>query len=117
MVFTINLVNPQVFKLSKNNYENWAIQIRALFGSQELWELIIDGFTELTPAIEAVYTVKEKKVLREQRKKDSKTRFLFYQGLDESTFERVVEAITNKEAWEILTTIYEGVEWAKQIRF
>ncbi|XP_020266633.1 uncharacterized protein LOC109842135 [Asparagus officinalis] len=108
MATTNNLVNPQVPKLLKDNYESWSIQMRALFGSQELWELIIDGFTEPTPEVEATYTAEEKKALREQRKKDSKARFLLYQGLDESTFERVAEATTSKEAWEILATIYKG---------
>ena len=116
MATTNNLVNPQVPKLLKDNYESWSIQMRALFGSQELWELIIDGFTEPTPEVEATYTAEEKKALREQRKKDSKARFLLYQGLDESTFERVAEATTSKEAWEILATIYKGVERVKRIR-
>ena len=84
--------------------------MKALFDSQELWKLIIDGFTKPTPEVEAVYTAEEKKALRKQRKKDSKARFLIYQGLDGSTFKRVAKATTNKEAWEILVTIYKGVE-------
>ena len=90
--------------------------MKALFVSQELWELIFDGFKEPTPEVEAAYTVEENKALREQKKKDSKAHFLLYQGLDESTFKRVVEATTSKEAWEILTTIYKGVERVKRIR-
>ena len=77
---------------------------------------IIDGFKESTPEVEAAYTAKEKKALKEQRKKDSKARFLLYQGLDESTFERVAEATTSKKAWEILATICKGVELVKRIR-
>ena len=52
--------------------------MKVLFGSQELWELIIDGLKEPTPEVEAAYTAEEKKALREQRKKDSKARFLLY---------------------------------------
>jgi len=74
--------------------------MKTLFSSQELWELIVDGFTEPTQAIEAAYTTNEKKAFKEQTK-DNKARFLFYQGLDESTFERVAEAKTSKEMWEI----------------
>ena len=66
--------------------------------------------------VEVAYTAKEKKTLKEQRKKDSKARFLLYQGLDESTFERVAKATTSKEAWEILATIYKGVERVKRLR-
>jgi len=94
---------------------SWSMQTNILFGSQELWELIVDGFTELTPEVEVVYTVDEK-APKEQRKKNIKARFLLYQGLDESTFERIAEVKTSKEAWESLSTIYKGVEWVKQIR-
>jgi len=59
--------------------------MKALFGSQDLWEKIIDEFSELTIEVEVTYTVEEKKALREQRKKDSKACFLLYQGLDEPT--------------------------------
>ena len=72
--------------------------MKALLGSQELCELIMDGFKKPTSEVEAAYTAEEKKALREQRKKDSKAHFLFYQELDESTFERVAEATTSKEA-------------------
>ena len=78
MSSTNNIVNSQVPKLSKNNYEGWAIQIRALFGSQGLWELIIDGFIEPTTEVEVTYTAEEKKALREQKKKNSKAHFLIY---------------------------------------
>ena len=43
-----NMVQPQIPKLTKENYESWQIQMKALFGSQELWELIIDGYVEPT---------------------------------------------------------------------
>lgn len=89
MASTNNLVNPQVPRLLKDNYASWSIQMRALFGSQELWEIIVDRFTEPTPEEEAAYTADEKKVLMEQRKKDNKAHFLLYQGLDEFTFEGV----------------------------
>ena len=102
--------------LLKDNYESWSIQMKALFGSQKLWELIFDGFKEPTPEVEAAYTAEEKKVLKEQRKKDSKAHFLLYQGFDESTCERVAEEMMSKEEWEILTTIYKGVKRVKRIR-
>jgi len=70
--------------------------MKALFGSQELWELIFNVLKEPTPEVEATYNAQEKKALREQRKRDSKARFLLYQGLDESTFERVAKATTSK---------------------
>jgi len=84
--------------------------MRALFGFQDLWEVITDGFTEPTKEEEAEYTADEKKALKEQRKKDKKALFLLYQGLDEHTFEKVAEATTSKQAREILTSIFKGDE-------
>ena len=98
MVSISNLVNPQMPKLLKDNYESWSIQIKALFGSQELWELIVDRFTEPTPRVEAAYTVDEKKAHKELRKNNSKALFLLYQVLDEFNFKRVAEVAMSKEA-------------------
>jgi hypothetical protein len=65
---------------------------------------------------EAEYTIDEKKTLKEQRKKDKKALFLLYQALDESTFKKVAEAMTSKQAWEILASIFKGDERVKRVR-
>jgi hypothetical protein len=57
-----DIVQQQIPRLSKDNYGSWSIQMRALFGFQDLWELITDGYTE--PIVEeAEYTTDEKKTL------------------------------------------------------
>ncbi|XP_059436328.1 uncharacterized protein LOC132169286 [Corylus avellana] len=111
-----NIVQQQIPRLSKDNYGSWSIQMRALFGFQDLWEDITDGFIEPTEEEEAEYTADEKKTLKEQRKKDKKALFLLYQALDESTFEKVAEAMTSKQAWEILASIFKGDERVKRVR-
>ncbi|XP_062177031.1 uncharacterized protein LOC133881970 [Alnus glutinosa] len=111
-----NVVQQQIPRLSKDNYGSWSIQMRALFGFQDLWEVITDGFMEPTKEEEAEYTADEKKALKEQRKKDKKALFLLYQGLDEHTFEKVAEATTSKQAWEILTSIFKGDERVRRVR-
>ena len=65
MASTNNFINPQVPKLLKDNYASWSIQMKTLFGSQELWKLIFDGFKKPTLEVEAAYTTEEKKTLRE----------------------------------------------------
>ena len=87
--------------------------MKALFGSQELWELIFNVLKEPTPEVEATYNAQEKKALREQRKRDSKARFLLYQGLDESTFERVAKETTSKKHGKfLLPSIKESNGWS-----
>jgi len=90
--------------------------MRALFGFQDLWEVVTDGFTEPTEEEEAKYTADEKKALKEQRKKDKKALFLLYQELDEPTFEKVAKATTSKQAWEILASIFKGDERVRRVR-
>jgi hypothetical protein len=90
--------------------------MRALFGFQDLWEVITDGFTEPTKEEEAKYTADEKKALKKQRKKDKKALFLLYQGMDEPTFKKVDEATTSKQAWEILASIFKGDERVRRVR-
>ena len=97
----------------KENYESWQIQMKALFGSQELWELIPNGYVELTSKQEATYTAEQNNFLQDQRKKDKKVLFLLYQGVDESTFEKIA---LSKEAWEILGIFFKGVAHVKRVR-
>ena len=58
----------------------------------------------------------KRKALRESRKKDNKTLFTIFQGLEERTFELVALAKTSKEAWEMLSKTYSGVEKTKRFR-
>ena len=76
MASTNNLINPQVPKLLKDNYESWSIQMKALFSSQELWELIFDGFKEPTLEVEAASPPKRRRLLKSKERKIA--RLVFY---------------------------------------
>ena len=66
--------------------------MKVLFGSQELWELVTGGYVEPTSEQEDTYNAEQKNLLKDQRKKDKKVLFLLYQGVDESTFEKISKA-------------------------
>ncbi|CAN6716978.1 unnamed protein product [Malus baccata var. baccata] len=93
-----NLVQLQVPTLKKENYERWCIQFKALFGSQELWEVVSSGYVVPTTEQEATYTADQRNTLKDLRKKDQKALYLLYQGLEDST------------------TIYKGVDRVKKVR-
>ncbi|CAN6690018.1 unnamed protein product [Malus baccata var. baccata] len=111
-----NLVQLQVPTLKKENYERWCIQFKALFGSQELWEVVSNGYVVPTTEQEATYTANQRNTLKDLRKKDKKALYLLYQGLEDSTFEKVAEATTSKQVWDTLSTIYKGVDRVKKVR-
>ncbi|XP_042380020.1 uncharacterized protein LOC121972414 [Zingiber officinale] len=49
------------------------------------------------------------------KKRERKTLFTIYQGVDEAAFELIALATTSQEAWKILKT-YDGVDKVKKIR-
>ena len=55
-------------RLSKATaYDNWSIQMKALLGSQDAWEVVEEGFEE--PTNTTGYTAAQTKVLKEMRSK------------------------------------------------
>ena len=98
-----NMIQPQILKLTKTNYDNWSIQMKVLLGSQDLWELVENGYAEPESlAAEATLTAIQKNELNKVRKSGKKAFFLIYQGVEESTFKKIFNAQSSKQAWEIL---------------
>ncbi|KAE8681894.1 mucin-2-like [Hibiscus syriacus] len=111
-----NMIQPQIQRLTKTNYGNWSIQMKALLGSQDCWDIIEDVYTEPENAVvEAALANEEKKILKESRRKDKRALFFSFQGVDESTFENISDAKTTKQAWEILQKSLQGAEKEKKI--
>ena len=63
-------------RLTKSNYENWSIQMKALLGSLEAWEGIETGFEE--PTDTTGYTAAQNKALKATRSKDKTTLYLLF---------------------------------------
>jgi Domain of unknown function (DUF4219) len=41
-------------KLTKINYENRSIQLKALMGAQDVWDIIEEGYEEVDLAVEGI---------------------------------------------------------------
>lgn len=55
-----------------------------------------------------------KETLKESRKRDKKSLFL-YQSMDKDTFEKIFNETTTKKAWDKLQSCNKGVEQVKKI--
>ena len=55
-------------QLTKTNYENWSIQMKALLGSQDAWEVVEKDFEE--PKNTTGYMAAQNKTLKELRSND-----------------------------------------------
>ena len=45
---SMSIGNTQLPQFNGMSYDHWAITVRAMFVSQDLWELVEDGFEEPT---------------------------------------------------------------------
>ncbi|KAE8721174.1 hypothetical protein F3Y22_tig00016637pilonHSYRG00095 [Hibiscus syriacus] len=101
-------------RLTKANYKNWSIQMKALLGSQDAWEVVEEGFEE--PTTTTGYTAAQTKALKEARSKDKAALYMLFRAVDESGFEKIAGAATSKEAWDILGKVFKGADRVKQVR-
>ncbi|XP_019238530.1 PREDICTED: uncharacterized protein LOC109218606 [Nicotiana attenuata] len=75
--------------------------------SQDVWEIVDRGYAK--PDNEKALPQNEKDVLAKTRKKDQQALTLIHQCLDDAMFEKVADATTSKEAWEVLQNSPQGV--------
>ena len=85
--------------------------MRILFSSQDLWDLVENGYQE--PANVAAYNALsqvDKDLLKDNRKKDSKALFFIFEGMDEIIFPRIATATEFKQAWDIPQIVYQRMK-------
>ncbi|XP_019435536.1 PREDICTED: uncharacterized protein LOC109342032 [Lupinus angustifolius] len=98
--------------LESKNYDRWRIQMKIIFGFQEVYEFVQNGYQEVGEnANEAQRTS-----YRESKKKDYKALFLIHQCVDGANFEIIDGAKTAKEAWDSLEKSYKGATKMKKVK-
>ncbi|RVW67886.1 hypothetical protein CK203_061657 [Vitis vinifera] len=94
----VSVSQPAIPIFKGECYEFWSIKMKTLFKSQDLWDLVENGYP---------YPDEEAR-LKENTKKDSKALFFIQQAVHESIFSNIAAATTAKEAWTTLKTAFQG---------
>nr|KAJ0214204.1 hypothetical protein LSAT_V11C400219390 [Lactuca sativa] len=77
---TINMSHPQIPIFKVDFYEFWSTKMKTLFKSQDLWDLVENGYAEAS-----IDETRQK----ENQKKDAKALFFIQQAVDETIFPRI----------------------------
>ncbi|XP_019451724.1 PREDICTED: uncharacterized protein LOC109353818 [Lupinus angustifolius] len=107
-----NLPSMSLPVLTDKNWDRWNTQMKVLFNFQEVNEAVENGLVVPGPkAIEIQRTM-----FKEAKKKDNKALFLLHQCVDDTHFEKIHNAITTKDAWDILTRSHSGGDKIKKVK-
>eukprot|EP00258_Populus_trichocarpa_P020775 XP_024436794.1 uncharacterized protein LOC7485384 isoform X3 [Populus trichocarpa] len=89
-----------------SNYDLWGGKMKTLFRSQNLWDIVKNGYEEP----ENISTLEEaqRKELEVKKQKDASALYLIQQSLADTIFPRITEASTAKQAWDILQNEFLG---------
>ena len=98
--------------LGEKNFDRWHVQMKALLGFQDVYEIATNGYQE--PSASA--TEAQRSTYKDLKKKDCKALFLIHQCVNDANFEKIANATTSKEAWDILIKSYEGAEKIKKVK-
>ncbi|GJY95415.1 retrovirus-related pol polyprotein from transposon TNT 1-94 [Tanacetum coccineum] len=101
-------------RLTKDNYGSWCIRIKKLLVSHDVWEIVEKGVEKVDD--EGSLSATQRVELQKARKKDQSALMIIYQCLDDAMFEKVANATTSKEAWEILQNASKGIDKVKRVR-
>ena len=80
-----------------------------------MWNIVDKGFVE--PENEEALSDAEKKVLMENRNKDTNALNQINLAIEKVVYERICKAKTSKQAWEILQKAYKGDEQVRMYGF
>ncbi|RZC11614.1 Retrovirus-related Pol polyprotein from transposon TNT 1-94 [Glycine soja] len=99
-------------------YDYWSIQMQTLFISQDLWDVIENGYP--VPEIQeklATWTATKQKEYKQNKQHDAKALLFIQQGVSREIFPRIMQAKNAKEAWETLKNEIKGTDKMHRLPF
>ncbi|KAK2353501.1 putative mitochondrial protein [Trifolium repens] len=94
------------------NWDRWVKQMKVIFNVQEVYEQVNAAITPLPENANE----EQRTTFREAKKKDNKALFLIHQCVDSKVFEKIADAETFKDAWDILQKSYGGDAKVKKVK-
>jgi hypothetical protein len=94
--------NSTVPMLDGKNYLRWSRQMQVLFEYHELLTIVEVG----VPMLNQIPSMEERVAHQASIKKDKQALYFIQQGLIDKFFEKITNASTAKEAWDILKTTF-----------
>lgn len=80
------------------SYKSWSPEMKTLFKSQDLWDLVVHGYIDPNDETRLKY----------DGRKNSKAMLFIQKAVHESICSRIVAANASKEAWTILKIEFQG---------
>ncbi|XP_074341879.1 uncharacterized protein LOC141679275 [Apium graveolens] len=111
--------NEALFNYAQSNipifngesYDLWSIQMKTLFISHDLWELVEDGYEAgATQEDIASWLAARQNEFKNKKKKDAITLLLIQQGVSKAIFPRIMGAKASKKAWDLLRNQFLGYD-------
>lgn len=95
-------------------WNRWSIQMRVLFNAQDVLDFVNDSYVQVSFPENA--TDAQRNAQRDMRKKDQNTLFYIHQCMNVNMFEKIVDLMTMKAAWDTLVRCYGGDASVKKIK-
>lgn len=105
-------IPPNLPIFDGKNWDHWCAKMRVIFNFQECNEVVDGGYEPLGENP----TDAQRETHKETKKRDQKALFFIHQCVNAVVFEKISDATTSKQAWDVLVKLYGGDEKVKKVR-
>ena len=99
----------QVPIFNGKHFDYWSSQLMTIFISQDLWDLIEDGFQDPPETGNSSWTDENQKEYKEKLKKNATVSRIIHHGVSKSIYPRIFGVKKAKDTWEILQKEFQGL--------
>lgn len=98
--------------LDGKNWEEWCVKMEAIFGFQDVSEIVRNGISEEVAGGAETQT----QAYKDFKKKDCKALFIIHQCHNSDNFAKIRSAKSAKDAWDILEMSSSGADKVKRVK-